>query len=255
MKYKESAISNQSIRQRPKVGIGVMIFKEGKVLMGKRMNAHGEGEYSFTGGYLEHGETFEECAIRETREEAGIEIQNVRFLCVGNIRKYGKHHVGIGLLADWKSGEATNMEPDKREGWDWYDPAEHPEPLFDFSGKMLFSLRSRQLCHDKEEQTEVEYQKLVRDKILDFIRKDNRKPVFHIADDREYEEQLLRKLKEEAEELSESCELKEIADVLEIVESLCELRGWSTEEVRRAKEKRAEERGGFRERIILEKAS
>lgn len=242
-------------QERPKVGIGVMIFKEGKVLMGKRKNAHGEGEYSFTGGHLEHGETFEECAIRETREEAGIEIENVRFLCVGNIRNYGKHHVGIGMVADWKSGEATNMEADKREGWDWYKPENLPSPVFDFSGKMLFSLRSRQLCHDKEGREEVRYDKLVRDKILDFIRKDNREPVFHIADDKEYEEELVKKLGEEVEEFAESREKKEIADILEVIESICRLKGWTNEEIRQLKKQRAESRGGFRERIILEKAS
>ncbi|HOF50487.1 MAG TPA: hypothetical protein PLH22_02295 [Candidatus Colwellbacteria bacterium] len=35
---------------KPRVGIGVMIFKNGKVLLGKRKGSHGEGEYAFPGG-------------------------------------------------------------------------------------------------------------------------------------------------------------------------------------------------------------
>lgn len=65
--------------QRPLVGIGMMILKEGKVLLGKRKGAHGAGEYAFPGGQLEHPESFEDCARRETREESGIEITNLRF--------------------------------------------------------------------------------------------------------------------------------------------------------------------------------
>src|SRR5438105_3597711 len=108
--------------QRPKVGIGLLIFKNGKVLLGKRKGSFGEGEYCGPGGHLEYMESFEECARRETREEAGIEIENVRFLCLNNLKEYApKHYVDIGLVANWKSGELKNMEPEKREGWDWYD--------------------------------------------------------------------------------------------------------------------------------------
>jgi ADP-ribose pyrophosphatase YjhB (NUDIX family) len=65
--------------QKPKVGIGVLIFKQGKVLLHQRKGAHGEGEWAFPGGHLEYMERFEEAAIRETREECGIEIQNLCF--------------------------------------------------------------------------------------------------------------------------------------------------------------------------------
>jgi 8-oxo-dGTP diphosphatase len=115
---------------RPKVGVGVLIFKDGKVLMGKRINKEGlgDGQYSGTGGHLEHMESFEECAKRETREEAGIEIENLRFLCVINLKEYApKHYVDIGFVADWKSGELKNMEPEKRESWDWFDLDNLPE--------------------------------------------------------------------------------------------------------------------------------
>jgi 8-oxo-dGTP diphosphatase len=116
---------------QPRVGIGVMIFKDGKVLLGKRKGSHGAGELAFPGGHLDHMESFEECARRETLEECGIEIQNIRFHLLANIRRYKpKHYTHIGLIADWESGEPKVLEPEKCEGWAWYDIDEIPKGSF-----------------------------------------------------------------------------------------------------------------------------
>jgi 8-oxo-dGTP diphosphatase len=114
-----------------RVGIGVMVFKGEKVLMGKRKGSHGAGEYAWPGGHLEYMESFIDCAKREVLEETGMEIQNVRFLRLANIKIYApKHCVDIALIADWKSGEPKVMEPEKCEGWGWYDLDNLPKPLF-----------------------------------------------------------------------------------------------------------------------------
>ena len=117
--------------QRPRVGIGVMIVKDGKVLLGKRKGSHGTGEYAFPGGHMEYMESFEGCAKREVKEETGLEIEHVRFLRLQNLKSYApKHYVDIGLIADWKSGEPRVMEPDKIGDWVWYDMDALPQPLF-----------------------------------------------------------------------------------------------------------------------------
>lgn len=116
---------------RPKVGVGVMVIKDGKVLMGKRKGAHGEGEWAWPGGHMEYMESFEECAKRETMEEAGIQIKNIRFLRLMNLKHYApKHYVDVGLVAEWESGEPKIMEPDRMEGWHWRDMDDLPQPLF-----------------------------------------------------------------------------------------------------------------------------
>jgi 8-oxo-dGTP diphosphatase len=118
---------------RPKVGVGVFILKDGKLLLGKRLSKdnHGDGEYCGPGGHVEFGETLEECAIRETREEVGIEIENVRFLCISSILAWkDKHYIDIGMVADWKSGEPLVTEPEVRADWAWYDLDNLPHPLF-----------------------------------------------------------------------------------------------------------------------------
>ena len=108
-----------------------MILKDGTVLLHKRRGSHGEGEYSFPGGHLEYMESIEDCARRETKEECGIEIQNIRFQFLSNVMKYApKHYIHIGVIADWASGEPQLLEPEKAESWGWYRLEGLPEPLF-----------------------------------------------------------------------------------------------------------------------------
>ena len=126
-------INRKNMENKPKVGVGVMILKDGKVLLGKRKGSHGEGEYAFPGGHLEYMESFEGCARREMKEECGIEIQNIRFQFLSNVMKYApKHYVHVGLIADWKNGEPRVLEPERCELWGWHDLNNLPEPMFEF---------------------------------------------------------------------------------------------------------------------------
>ena len=135
---------------KPKVGVGVMILREGKVLLGKRKGSHGEGEYSFPGGHLEYMESFADCAKREVKEECGIEIDNIRFQFLSNVTKYApKHYVHIGLIADWKEGEPEVLEPDKCESWGWHDLDNLPQPLFEMCEQAIDSYRIDKMYYDK----------------------------------------------------------------------------------------------------------
>jgi len=115
-----------------RVGIGVVVVKDDKILLGKRKGSHGEGDYAFPGGHMEFGESIEGAAVREIKEETGLTVINVRFLRVMNFKhNSGKHYVDIGLVADWESGEPERLEPDRIEGWDWYDVDNLPSNLFE----------------------------------------------------------------------------------------------------------------------------
>jgi len=119
--------------ERPKVGVGILLVKNGQVLLGRRKSSYGAGEYALPGGHLELGESFEDCVLRELAEEAGsdIRIKPPKYLCTTNLRRYApKHYVDIGMLAEWVSGEPRVMEPDKIDGWQWYDLDALPQPLF-----------------------------------------------------------------------------------------------------------------------------
>ncbi len=134
--------------ERPKVGVGILIFKDGKVLMGKRKGAHGEGMYCGPGGHLEYMESIEECTMRETREECGLEITNIRFICLTNLLSFApKHYIDIAVAADWGSGVPQNLEPEKREDWEWYDTQALPSPLWPIEHLYFESLKTGNPYH------------------------------------------------------------------------------------------------------------
>lgn len=107
-------------------------MRDGKVLFGKRKNAHGEGSWCFPGGHLEFNESWEECARRETDEETSLKIKNIRFATATNdiFPLEGKHYITIFMVAEYDSGEAKIMEPHKCEAWDWFDWDKPPQPIF-----------------------------------------------------------------------------------------------------------------------------
>lgn len=115
-----------------RVGIAVFVFKNGKFLIGKRKNAHGEGTWALPGGHLEFGETFEQTVVREVQEEVGLQIKNIRFGGVTNdqFEKEAKQYVTIWMLSDYDSGEASILEPHKCTEINWVDFDHLPSPLF-----------------------------------------------------------------------------------------------------------------------------
>ena len=119
-------------KERPQIGVGVCVIKDGKVLFGKRKNAHGEGSWCFPGGHLEFNESVEDCAKREVLEETGLSIKNLRVGPYTNdiFEKENKHYVTLFVVADCDSGEAKLMEPEKCEKWEWFDWDKLPSPLF-----------------------------------------------------------------------------------------------------------------------------
>lgn len=117
---------------RPKIGVGVIIRKDNKVLLGKRKNSHGNGTWSFPGGHLEFGETPEDCAKRETFEETGLILNT--FIKSGYTNdifgKENKHYITLYIITDLKEGEPELKEPDKCEQWQWFEWSKFPESLF-----------------------------------------------------------------------------------------------------------------------------
>lgn len=100
----------------------------------------------------------------------------------------------------------------------------------------------------------MRYDKLVRDRIIEIIRADGREPVFHAADEAEYRTKLKEKLREEVEEFVKDETVGEIADILEVVEAVAAIWGFSPDEIAKTKREKTEKRGAFRDRIILEES-
>lgn len=99
----------------------------------------------------------------------------------------------------------------------------------------------------------MEYNKLVRDKIPEIIKESGKKPVTHVATDLEYERLLINKLTEEVNEFLQDQTTEEIADIMEVIYALCALKGIDLVNLERLRQEKADKRGGFKKKIILER--
>jgi|SRR5690625_2213736 len=99
------------------------------------------------------------------------------------------------------------------------------------------------------------YNKLVRDKIPDIIRKDNKECKTEILDDGRYAIELKKKFLEEMEEYqgarSDEEAIEELADILEILHALAEVHGSDIDSLEQVRREKAEKRGGFSDKVFL----
>lgn len=100
----------------------------------------------------------------------------------------------------------------------------------------------------------MKYYKLIRDKIPEYIKSKGGAPIIHIADDSEYLQKLKEKLLEEIEEFKNDENIEEFADILEVIDAIADYKGFDHNEIERVKKKKAEEKGKFKKRIILEES-
>ena len=118
--------------ENPRVGVGVIVIKDERVLLIKRKGVHGQGTWSTPGGHLEYGESPEQCAVRETKEETGVDITGVRALGYTNdvFEASGRHYITLWMAGEHKSGKATVAAPYEASEVGWYAWDALPEPLF-----------------------------------------------------------------------------------------------------------------------------
>lgn len=127
------------------VGFGVMVLREGKLLLGKRHDdpekasslLNGAGTWTMPGGKLDFGETLEEGAARELLEETGIVLRKLKVICLNQDIIETAHFITVGMLAESFSGDPKVMEPNEITEWSWFDLDKLPEPLYFPSKKIL----------------------------------------------------------------------------------------------------------------------
>ena len=139
--------------EQPIAGVGVVVFKDGKILTIKRGHEPSKGKWSIPGGRIELGETVQEAGRREVREECSIDVEIERVIDAANniIRdenghiKY--HFVIIDLLARYVRGE-VEAQTDAEE-CRWVTPRELAE--LDITSSLREMLTRQGIIKDKAE--------------------------------------------------------------------------------------------------------
>jgi 8-oxo-dGTP diphosphatase len=96
---------------QPLAGVGVIVWRENQVLLVRRKNPPAEGQWGLPGGKQQLGETLIEAAVREVREETGIDIAVTGIVtAIDAITRDAKdkieyHYTIIEMAAEYVSGE------------------------------------------------------------------------------------------------------------------------------------------------------
>ena len=127
-----------------RVGIGIMVLKDNKVLLGhrlgKRKDTGGIQEpdcWALPGGKQEMFETMFEGAVREVKEETNLDISNLELINATDDIGKDRHFVTLQILAKESDGELKVMEPDKEDEWRWFNLDNLPDNLYSPSKKFI----------------------------------------------------------------------------------------------------------------------
>lgn len=109
--------------ERPVVGVLAVVRRGNQLLLAQRSKGSYKGRWGFPGGHLERGETVVAAALRELREETGVEAEARGFLTTldeigrdaGGIVQW--HYVLVAVLADWRSGDAVAADDAAAVRW------------------------------------------------------------------------------------------------------------------------------------------
>lgn len=117
--------------KEPRCGCGAVIRRDGKILLVKRLSAPEANHWGLPGGKIDWLEPVETAVIREVREELGIEIGNLRLLCVvDQIDPEAQEHwiAPVYETEDFEH-EPRIIEPHKHEAMGWFALDQLPSPL------------------------------------------------------------------------------------------------------------------------------
>ena len=101
----------------------VRVEKAGKILLAQHVQRIPD-LWTCLAGYVELGESLEDCVRREVKEEAGIDVDDVRY--VGSQHWPYPNQMMIGFRAQWKAGE-LKLQPEELSAARWFDPADLPK--------------------------------------------------------------------------------------------------------------------------------
>ena len=144
-------------KKRVGTGFGIILLKDNKILLGKRhtdskkadSELHGEGTWTMPGGKFETGETFEEAAARELKEETSMTLLRSKVICVNNDKNEHAHFITVGFLGTEFEGVPKVTEPDEITEWKWFAMDNLPINMFPPSKNILVCYLNKKIALDK----------------------------------------------------------------------------------------------------------
>lgn len=94
------------------------------------------GMYSALAGFVEPGESLEECVVREVAEEVGVTVANLRYF--GSQSWPFPHSLMVAFTAEWVGGEIVRQESEiEAAAWFAIDALPNIPPRFSISGHLI----------------------------------------------------------------------------------------------------------------------
>lgn len=116
-------MSEREYPGRPILAVGTIVVRNGCVLLARRGKPPSQGKWSVPGGAVDVGESLEDAARREIREECGIEveltdtIEVIQRITRDEARRVRFHYVIVDYVARWVSGEPRPSDEASEVRW------------------------------------------------------------------------------------------------------------------------------------------
>lgn len=142
---KYSIIFDEGDLMKPGLGVGVMILKDNKVLLGLRnpnkekasSELNGQGTWTMPGGKVEYMEKLVDAAKRELEKETSLIANDLKLICISDDMTETAHYVTVGFLVEEYLGTVKTMEPETILEWRWFDINNLPTNMYKPSKKVL----------------------------------------------------------------------------------------------------------------------
>lgn len=129
----------------------LLLIKNGKILLLLRKNTGFEdGNYGLVSGHLEPNETIMQAMVRETKEEAGIDINlnDLELLHVLNRQELDNERIDFFFSATNWNGDIINNEPHKCDGLEWFDLDNLPNNIIDYINQVLKDIKNKKIYRE-----------------------------------------------------------------------------------------------------------
>ena len=119
-------------------GVGILIIKDEKILLGHRCEGWANGTWTMPGGKLDENEKPEDGAKREVKEETGLEIDKLELTSVNkdmlnNEKEFTTYIFKPNLI----EGMVETKEPEEIDKWEWFELKKLPQPVYPPSEKAI----------------------------------------------------------------------------------------------------------------------